>query len=267
MSDAGYWTSLRQAGVFIYLSLFCLFAALAVFIYLYDRISALALWNSSLWLKIKVPLIILGVIGFVVGVLAFARYQGQKELAAAQQYAQSQGWGFSHHDTEGLTAQASEILWDLKGLSLYHIRTVEPGARSLHLFDCSYNHKDDAASRRASYGVAAMIRSERFRRVTAPVDIVSRDWTEFMISNKVDMGMSPFTEKFLVLSKDPAAAKATVSEAVQAIMIEHLKKPLYNPVCVTIAPTGATVLTYRTDEPERLQDLIELVRAIEAAGK
>ena len=216
-------------------------------------------------IKLKVPLIIIAVIAFLAGVIALARNQEQKELQAAQEYAQAQGWGFSRNDTQGLKTRAEEILWDLRNIDLYYIRTVETGQRSLYLFDCSYNHEKETASRSYSHGVACLIQSERFSPAIVPVDIVGRDWTEVMIPDKVDMGQSPFAEKFLVLSKNPAAAQQTVSPAIQAIMLEHLQKPLHNPVSVSLGPGGAVVLTGRTDEPERLQELIDLARRIESA--
>ena len=86
-----------------------------------------------------------------------------------------------------------------------------------------------------------------------------------MVSDKLDMGDSPFAQNFLVLSKNQAAARKTVNESIQAIMLEHLKKPLHNPVGVFIAPGGAIVLTDRTFDHERLQDIIDLARQIEAA--
>ncbi len=48
-------------------------------------------------------------------------------------------------------------------------------------------------------------------------------------------------------------------------MLEHLQKPLHNPVSVSLGPGGAVVLTDRTNEPERLQELIDLARRIESA--
>ncbi len=267
MSDSRYWDSLRQAGLFIYLFLFLLFLGLAGLGYFADRIGALEIWDSPVWVKIKVPLIAVGVIGFVGGVIAFARYGGQKELQAAQQYAQARGWGFARDDTEGLTARAAEILWALKNISIHYVRTVETGRRSLYLFNCWYKYEKETASRPYSYGTAGMIRFKRFASAGVPLDIVQRDWTEVMESDKVDMGKSRFSEQFLVLSRDPAGARETVSAAIQEIMLEHLTKPLHNPVSVSFGPGGVVAMTDRTNDPERLQDLIELLRAIESAAR
>lgn len=265
MSDSGYWTGLLITVLVIGVAFFCLFLGASIFVFVYDRISVFELWNSPVWIKLKVPLIIIAVIAFLAGVIAVARYQEQKELQAAQEYAQAQGWGFSRNDNQGLLARAEAILRSLKKMYIYNIRTIETGQRSMYLFNCTYNYTEDSGRKSSSYGVACLIQSERFSPEIVAVDIVGRDWTEVMISDKVDMGQSPFAEKFLVLSKDPAAAKAAVSEAVQAIMIEHLKNPLDNPVRLTIGPGGAVVLTGRTDEPERLQDIIDLARRIESA--
>lgn len=211
----------------------------------------------------KTPLIVLGVIGFLSAVIAYSRYEGRKELQEAQGYAQSQGWSFSREDTQGLTAKVADILYDLN-FDLHYVRTVETGERSLHLFDCSYKNRE-AAGKFSSYGTACLIQSVRFPSPAVPVKIFTRDWTEGMISDKVDRGASPFARKFLVQSKDPDSARRIVNESIQAVLVEHLNNPLYNPVGITTGPGGAVVLTGRTAEHERLQNLISLAREIESA--
>jgi hypothetical protein len=265
MSDSGYWTGLFITVLVIGLAFFCLLVGAQIIVFVSERINALELLNSPVWLKLKVPIIIIAVIAFLAGVIALARNQEQKELQAAQEYAHAQGWGFSRNDTQGLQVRAEKILHSLKNIYIYNIRTIETGPRSLHLFNCTYNYQEDSGRKSSSYGVACLIQSGRFSPATVPVDIIARDWTECMISDKVDMGNSPFAEKFLVMSKDQAASKETVSEAVQAIMLEHLKNPLDNAVRLTIGPGGAVVLTGRTAEPEQLQGLIDLARRIESA--
>jgi hypothetical protein len=94
MGDSQYWASLRGAGLLIFLFLFCLFLGVAVFAFFYDRISTFEIWNSPIWLKLKMPLIVLGVIGFLVALIAYIRDEGRRELQTAQDYAQAQGWGF-----------------------------------------------------------------------------------------------------------------------------------------------------------------------------
>jgi len=79
-------------------------------------------------------------------------------------------------------------------------------------------------------------------------------------------GGSLFAQKFLVLSKYPAMAKEIVNKSIQSIMLDHSGKPLYNPVCFS-SSGGTVVLTERTLQSERLQDLIDLARRIEAVIK
>ncbi len=266
MSGSQYWTSLWGVGLIIFLFFFILFLGLAFFTFLYDRISVFEIWNSPVWLKMKVPLIIICVTGFLAALITYIRYEGRKELQAAREYAQDQGWSFSLKDTQGLKARVTEILWDLN-FEMYNIRTVETGQRNLYLFDCSYKHREASARMRDSHGTACLIQSNRFHSRGAPLDIAGRDWTEVMQSDKVDMGESLFSQKFLVLSKYPAMAKEIVNKSIQSVMLDHSKKPLYNPVCISIGPGGAVVLTGRTLEHERLQDLIALARRIEAVVK
>ncbi|MCK5767174.1 MAG: hypothetical protein KAH35_02210, partial [Candidatus Atribacteria bacterium] len=228
------------------------------------RISVFEIWNSSVWLKIKVPLIILCVISFLTALMAYIHYARQNELRAIREYAQDQGWSFSQNDTQGLKTKVAKIFWDLKDFDLYYIRTVEIGKLNLYLFDCSYLYRKELDADAYSYGTACLIESDRFHSGDVSVDIVRRDWTEVMLSDKIDLGESLFARKFLVLSKDPVPAKEIVNYSIQAIMLSHLKKPLINPVNVYIGPGGAVVLTGATLEHERLQDLIDLARRIEA---
>lgn len=265
MGDSHYWTSLWVLGLFIALSLafFPLLGSLIAF--LYDRMSTYEIWNSPVWLKLKVPLIVVGVICFVAAAIAFSRHQEQREMKTAQDYARAQGWRFSRAAEEGFTARVAEILSDLK-LDLYNIRTVETGWRRLYLFDCTYiNRNASSRSSHDSYGTACLALSKRFQDDIVPVEIVTRDWTEVMQSDKVKMDESPFTRKFLVLSKDPDSAKRIVNESVQAILLEHGSNPRSYPASITFGPGGAVVLTGRTAEHERLQDIVELARRLESA--
>jgi hypothetical protein len=65
MSDSQYWTSLWVVGLVILLCFFCLYLGTAVLTFLYDRISIYEIWNSPFWLKLKMPLIVLAIIGFI----------------------------------------------------------------------------------------------------------------------------------------------------------------------------------------------------------
>ena len=104
MSGSQYWTSLWGVGLIIFLFFFILFLGLAFFTFLYDRISVFEIWNSPVWLKTKAPLIIICVIGFLAAMITYINYEGRKELRAAREYAQNQGWSFSLNDTQGLKA-------------------------------------------------------------------------------------------------------------------------------------------------------------------
>jgi hypothetical protein len=264
MSNSHYWTSLWVLGLFILLSLFCLNMGSSVLAVLYDRISTFELWNSQVWLRLKVPLIVLGVIGFLAAVIAFIRYQGQRELKVAQDYAHTQGWGFSRDASEGFMDDVSKILSEYK-FNLYYIRTVETGRRNLYLFNLCYNSREASGRKNWIYGTACLVQSDRFNSIVASVEIDVRDWTEVMFSDKVEMGESPFTQNFLVQSKDPGSAKSVVNKAIQATLMEHFSNPRTYPVNVIIGPRGLVVLTGRTAEPQRLHEILELARKLESS--
>jgi hypothetical protein len=264
MSDPQYWASLRGLGLAIFLFIFVIFLVLVIFGSIYGRISVWQIWSAPFWLKYKIPLIIIGIIGFIGSMIAFARYEARLELRAVQEYAQAQGWGFARFDSQGLKERIDGIWWDLN-FNPYYIRTVETGQRSLYLFECSYKRKQASGRTSNYYATACLVHSDRFRSVTVPVEIVPRDWTEVITSDKVAMGDSPFTEKFLVLSENPGRAREIVNESIQSILLEHDKKPLFNPVKVAVGPAGAVLMADRTFEHERLQDLLALALRIESA--
>lgn len=215
--------------------------------------------------QIENPYHVLGVICFLALIVSYAGYEGRKERQEAQAYAQSQGWKFSVNDDQGLKGKVANICQDL-AFDVYHVRTIQTGQLGLYLFDCNYKSKDAGPRVHDSHGTACFVQSGRFRSSGAPLEICARDWTEGLVSDKVDMGPSPFAEKFLVICEDPVSARGVVDESTEAILLEHRQKPLYNPVNITIAAGGAVVLTGRTGEPERMQDLVELARRLESTA-
>jgi hypothetical protein len=64
-----------------------------------------------------------------------------------------------------------------------------------------------------------------------------------------------FARSFIVLSKDPASAKAAIGEGMQEVLLRHMKAPLYDPVRIALGTSGAVVLTGYQAEPERWRDL------------
>ena len=266
MGNSQYWTSLWVVGLIILLGLLCFILGAGALSFLSDQIGRFAIWNSPGWLRLKTPLIVLSVIAFLAAVIAFSRHQGQRELKVAQDYAQAQGWRFSRDAAEGFKDEVAKILSGYK-FNLYYIRTVETGRRDLYLFDCCYNTPDASARKNWNYGTVCLVRSDRFNSVTAPVEIDTRDWTEVMFSDKVDMGETPFAQQFLVQSKDPESAKKIINESIQAILLEHTSRPLSYRFSVIIGPGGAVVMTGRTAEPGVLQDILELSRRLESSIK
>ncbi len=264
MGATHYWTSLWRLVIFIGLSFFCLFLIITVINLLYDRMSTYDIWNSPVWLKWKTPIIILIVVGFLAALLAYISHENRRERQAIEQYARSQGWGFAVDAAEGIKSAVEKILYDLD-IRMQYVRTIENGERAIYLFDCSYKHKKAGSRVNDSYGTACLMKSKKFSVVTVSLEIIKRDWTEGMISEKVDMGQSPFAEQFLLLCRDPVPAQIIVNESVQSVLLEHSQSELYNPVSVTMGPGGVVVITDRTREPDRLQDLIKLAIRIETA--
>lgn len=265
MSNFQYWSSLWITIIVFFVLICLLYLGSGLFVFLCEHIRGFQIWNSPLWPKLKIPVIIIGVAAFIAAIAAFSRFHEKRELKLAMEYAESQGWKFSKDDADGLKSVA-ENLSDYYLTSLRYIRIVESGQRSVILFDCSYKRKDAAAGLRFSPATACMVRSNRFPTGIKPVEVFAgRNWTEVMISDKVDMETSPFAERFLVISKDPSIARALINTEIQNVMLQHLNQPLNHGVSVNIGPGGALMLGEPTFEHEELDDLIDLACRIEEA--
>ena len=272
MSDP-YWQGIRGPALLIALFLLLLFLVAFGFgrgmiDFLYDRVGGLQVWKSPIWLRLKVPIIILVVIGSLVVLFAYLRYEGQKEQQAVREYAEGQGWRFSRRDETGeIKGRGEKIFRDFQFDNPYWIRIVETGPRNIFLFNCSYKHRKASATYRNTNKIACLIESGRFRSTGVPVTIGIREWRGDMLSlitwDEVAMGNPLFAEKFLVLSEGPAMAREIVNESMQSLLLEYVRKPYYTPASMTIGPGGAVVMTQQDLKYERLQDLIDLARRIE----
>jgi hypothetical protein len=58
-----------------------------------------------------------------------------------------------------------------------------------------------------------------------------------------------------------------INGSIQEIILAHLEKPRYNWVSVILGNGAAIGLTAQTEEPERLHDLVDLMRRLEAAAR
>lgn len=276
MSDP-YWQGIRGPALLIALFLLLLFLVAfgfgrGIIDFLYDWANGLQIWKSPIWLKLKVPIIILVVIAFLLVLFAYLRYEGQKELQAVQRYSEAKGWSFSHRDeTQEIKIRVEKIFRDFEFDDPYWIRTVETGKRNIFLFNCSYKHREASAKFRSSNKIACLIQSERFPPTGIPVTIGIKEWRGDMLSlmcwAEVPMENSLFAEKFLVLSEDPAMASETVNESIQSMLLDYVRRPDYTPASITIGPGGTVVMTQEDLRYERLQDLIDLACRIEPTAK
>jgi hypothetical protein len=208
-------------------------------------------------------LTILGIAAVFIAAVIIALRSGRKHERAIRELAQAQGWSFSGNVTQEHTAQVEELFPEEK-FNLAYIMIVETGTRKLFLFDGSYHHRAGrAAARPAS---VCLIESSRFRSVSSRVEIIARTWLDAkLLPGQVDMGDSEFARNFIVLSKDPATARHTLNDGLQAVLLAHWSKPLYNPVQIALGTGRAALLTGYVAEPERWHDLVDLGRQIESA--
>jgi hypothetical protein len=223
--------------------------------------------NSQGSLPLETPLAIAFVVGIFVVAVVMAKRSSSKYTKAVQEFAQVQGWSYSDslNDTQGITqglnAKAEELFPEEK-FDVRTIMTVESGRRSVFLFDGWYGYRGRG---KKHLGNGCVIESNRFRSVGSQVEINPRNRLDgILLSGQVDMGDSEFAQHFIVQSKDATSVKKIIGESMQAVLLEHMKAPLFNPVRIAIGTSGAVLLTGYHAEPERWLDLVDLARRIES---
>lgn len=201
----------------------------------------------------------------IVSVFALAVYcayrTSKKHEEAVQAFARSHGWDYARFDKQGIK-QKVEAVFTTEEFDPTFIVTVENGQHNLFLFNCGYNNREHRKSR--GRGTACLIESPSFRSLKQTVEIFPYSWIDEKLgSGEVKMDNPEFNKKFIVLSKDPEAAKQIVNSGLQAVLLEHAAKPIYNPVRIGLGPSGAVLMSGENAEPARWLDLIELSRKVE----
>lgn len=208
-------------------------------------------------------LLIACVLGIFIFALVFAVRSNTKRAAMIQDFAVSKGWSFSRVDTQGLSSRIDPFFPD-ETFRLDNIVTIETAEGSLQFFDCGYHNRE--RRRGGNFGMGSLIVSGRFQSVHSQIEIVERSGIDSaLLLQQVDMGESEFARQFIVTSKDPAAARKVLTDALQQVLVNHRQSPLFNPVRVVLASNGAVVLTGLNAEPERWQDLVDVARRIESS--
>ena len=264
MGNSHYWTSLWVVVLFICLGVICIFGFAAVMSFFYERLNGLGLWQSPFWVRYKTPIIVGCVILGIAALIAFIHYQGVREEKAAREYAEEQGWGFAKDVPQELSDRVEEIVSYLD-IRLHFMRLVENRNRHIWIFDCQYTSKN-AGRKSDQFGTVCLVQSHRFHPIPVPVAIDLRDWTEIMGSDKVDMGKTPFTEKFIVTASDAAVARDTVNDSLQAVMLQYLADEDSGRLSVTLGNRGAVLMTGRITDQTELQNLLKWARSIEEAA-
>ena len=201
--------------------------------------------------------------GVFIGALFLAYRYAKEHRKVMEDLAAGQGWAFSRTrtDMQGLAGKLNALLSDLK-CSLTYLMTVETGPRSLVLADGNYTWH--AGSNRPQFASFCLLESPGLKAASAHVEICARNRIDqLLLGDQVDMGLSSFAEEFIVQSKDSEAAWKLIDPAMQQVFLDHMAKPLYNPVQVTVDPGGIVLLTGSVNQPERWLDLVEFARQIE----
>ena len=203
------------------------------------------------------------IVGVFLGALILAYRYGKKHKKVMDDLVAVQGWVLSRNraDAQGVAEKLDALLPDLK-CSLTYVMTVETGSRTLVLADGDYVWR--SGTKRPQFASFCLLESPALKAVGAHVEMCTRTWFDkALLGDQVDMGVSPFAEEFIVQSKDSEAVWKLIDPAMQAAFMDHMAKPLYNPMQITVDSNGIVLLTGAIDQPERWLDLVEFARQIE----
>jgi len=245
---------------------FWFFLIVVVFQVLTDKVSTLSIWGSPFWGKYDVIIIIAVLLSAFVLFMIRLRANERKRIEDIQNYATAHGWEFSSEDSLGLKERAEIIYYDRKLSSLSYIRTIKKDDRVIFLFDCLHKHRNASSNVREHRATVCLIESDRFRNLSEPLVI-----SEYLVINETLDGVqvtledSPFSNQFVVHSRDANSAKRALNTKIQAILLEYKEKSVYGSITVAIGPSGAVLMIQATIDQNCWEDLIMLARNIESA--
>ncbi|MCU0223311.1 MAG: hypothetical protein MUF27_04430 [Acidobacteria bacterium] len=209
---------------------------------------------------------ILTIGGFLAAAVVFilvARWQGQRDRAARQEYARKHGWempsGTPDEVREALALFAPAEIRVVGGLTV-----VEGPPRSLYLFSFNWRTR---GSRSDLTGTACLARHDGPRAET-PISISRRvPLVEKMTPDRLDVGSSDFRAMWIVTGEQPGVAAELVNDAVQRAFLEHDRGPAWTLEVDFVGP-WVFAGSHWAAGPEEWDHLVDMTRKLaEGAGR
>ncbi len=203
------------------------------------------------------------VVGVLAAAVVYAARSNSRRAAGVREAAARRGWTFSPTDEEGLSARIDRFFPDER-FRLDSIVGARPGAEAVRLFACSHHTRDQPGNSR--YSTGGLIESSRFAAIGARVEILPRSRiNEATVGSVLPLGSPGFSQSFLVVGQDRAAAERALTGALQAAVLAHGRSPLFQQMVLVLDGTGAVVLVGPNADPQEWEALVGLLRAVEAA--
>ncbi len=205
------------------------------------------------WETVKVPVILVAALTGFAALVFVLSVISKKQERAEKQFALSQGWTYSESnaDSQGHTKDLAlklEKVCPEKEFDVGNNMIAESGGRTVRLFSCSYRFREWGP--KMSQGFGCLVESDRFKSVTAQVDISGKSPVDrLLLKNQVDMGNSDFGRNFIVVSKDAGTANMIVSDRLKSLLVDaNNETPYFREIC--IGPGGLVILTKPLESKE-----------------
>jgi hypothetical protein len=240
--------------------------------FLQNHIGGLLIWNSPVWQKIKIPVIILAVVSGL-ALLIYANHRSQKTREREDRdFALSRGWGYAvnTNDPEGQIAELERKIARVclsKQYQVSSLMTIDDRNTKITLFDCVYSSRGGGRSN-PHVGSACFIESDRLSHLSSQVEVVPRTGLDgALIMKQVNMGDTEFSRNYVVSSKNPEEALKVLEVAVQAALLEQKKmvSSIVHNMEIVFGPGGVVILLYRWPLPHERLALVEMARGLDAA--
>ena len=195
-------------------------------------------------------------LGTIVGVRYSARQKaGMKQLAAEH------GWQFLGINSSQLESMLEDIHPNEKW-NAWNIILVEGPPQSVYLF--SYSSRATGRSSGGEYGFACLADHAGWCS-DEPVAIYRRvALVEKLLGDRVEVGGPEFRQEFTVTCRRPDVALTIVNQAVQNILLQHVREPQWL-LHVRIAQGRLLVTTSYAQKPDEWDYLIGLTRRLRTA--
>ena len=200
--------------------------------------------------------IIAAIAAVFVAAVVYAALAGQRRTRYLEGLAAERGWNFSRLDDAGVKGRL-EAVFPEEEFNPANLMKAD----GLVLFECGYSTRN-----RRPIALGAGVLFPVVRGPDTLVEIIARTAVDAALLGKgIDLGDRTFADRFLVYSKDEAAAKRLLDDRLRAVLLKHAAEDRWIRARINLTRDHAAVLVGALPGANDWEAALNFAREIEGA--